>query len=103
MEVSTRSGRIVCRVESDPSMQRGQVALPHGYGQSYPDGAGGRIIDGPRLKQITAHDDCDPIAATPYHKNVAVRLTPVVGAEAEAAEAASARVRAVAAAQMSTT
>jgi hypothetical protein len=88
---------IVCRVESDPSMRRGLVALPHGYGQSYPDGAGGRIIDGPRLNLITAHDDCDPIAATPYHKNVAVHLAPVVGVEAKAAEATSARVRAVAA------
>jgi anaerobic selenocysteine-containing dehydrogenase len=103
MEVATRSGRIVCRVESDPSMQRGLVALPHGYGQSYPDGEGGRVIDGPRLNQITAHDDCDPIAATPYHKNVAVRLTPVIGREAEAAESASARVRAVAAAAVSAT
>jgi anaerobic selenocysteine-containing dehydrogenase len=50
MAVATRTGRIVCRVESDPSMRRGLVALPHGYGQSYPDGAGGRIVDGPRLK-----------------------------------------------------
>ncbi|HXY36020.1 MAG TPA: molybdopterin dinucleotide binding domain-containing protein, partial [Planctomycetaceae bacterium] len=103
MEVTTRSGRLVCRVESDPSMRRGLVALPHGYGQSYPDGRGGRIIDGPRLNLITAHDDCDPIAATPYHKNVAVHLAPVVGPEADAAEASSARVRAIAAVQASAT
>jgi anaerobic selenocysteine-containing dehydrogenase len=101
MAVATRTGRIVCRVESDPSMRHGLVALPHGYGQSYPDGSGGRIVDGPRLNMITAHDDCDPIAATPYHKNVAVHLAPVVGVEAEAAEAASARVRAVATAHVS--
>ncbi|MGH7789825.1 MAG: molybdopterin-dependent oxidoreductase [Candidatus Binatia bacterium] len=101
MAVSTRTGRIVCRVEGDASMRRGLVALPHGYGQSYPDGKGGRIVDGPRLNFITAHDDCDPIAATPYHKNVAVHLAPVVGTEAEAAEAASAQVRAVAAAHAS--
>jgi len=101
MAVSTRTGRIVCRVESDPSMRRGLVALPHGYGQSYPDGKGGRVVDGPRLNLITAYDDCDPIAATPYHKNVAVHLAPVVGAEADAAEAASARVRAVATAHVS--
>ena len=101
MAVATGTGRLVCRVESDPSMRRGLVALPHGYGQSYPDGAGGRVIDGPRLNLITAHDDCDPIAATPYHKNVAVHLAPVFGAEAEAAEAASARVRVVATAQAS--
>jgi len=98
MAVSTRTGRLVCRIETDPSMRRGLVALPHGYGQSYPDGAGGRIVDGPRLNLITAHDDCDPIAATPHHKDVAVHLAPVAGAEAEAAETASSRVRAVAAA-----
>lgn len=98
MAVTTKTGRLVTRIESDGSMRRGLVALPHGYGQSYPDGAGGRIVDGPRLNLITAHDDCDPIAATPYHKNVAVHLAPVAGVEAEAAEAASARVRAVAAA-----
>jgi anaerobic selenocysteine-containing dehydrogenase len=98
MAVTTKTGRLVTRIESDDSMRRGLVALPHGYGQSYPDGAGGRIVDGPRLNLITAHDDCDPIAATPYHKNVAVHLAPAAGVEAEAAEAASARVRAVAAA-----
>ncbi len=98
MEVATKTGRLVTRVEADASMRRGLVALPHGYGQSYPDGQGGRIVDGPRLNLITAHDDCDPIAATPYHKNVAVRLTPVVGAEADDAETRSRRVRALAAA-----
>jgi len=101
MAVRTKTGRLVTRIESDASMQRGLVALPHGYGQSYPDGKGGRVVDGPRLNLITAYDDCDPIAATPYHKNVAVHLAPVVGAEADAAEAASARVRAVATAHVS--
>jgi hypothetical protein len=36
---------------------------------------------------LTASDDCDPIAATPHHKNVRVRLTlagPECSAEAEA-------------------
>jgi anaerobic selenocysteine-containing dehydrogenase len=97
MEVATKTGRLVTRAEADPSMRRGLVALPHGYGQAYPDGQGNRIVDGPRLNLITAHDDCDPIAATPYHKNVAVRLAPVVGAEAEAAETLSQRIRALAA------
>jgi anaerobic selenocysteine-containing dehydrogenase len=97
MAVTTKTGRLVTRVETDDSMQRGLVALPHGYGQSYPDGEGKRIVDGPRLNLITTHDDCDPIAATPYHKNVAVHLAPVVGVEAETAEAASRRIRALAA------
>jgi anaerobic selenocysteine-containing dehydrogenase len=95
MAVETRTGRLVTRIEADGSMRRGLVALPHGYGQSYPDGHGNRLVNGPRLNVLTAHDDCDPIAATPYHKNVAVRLAPVFGAEAAAAEALSQRVRAI--------
>jgi anaerobic selenocysteine-containing dehydrogenase len=98
MAVETRTGRIVTRIEADDSMRRGLVALPHGYGQAYPDGQGNRLVNGPRLNLITAHDDCDPIAATPHHKNVAVHLTPVIGAEAAEAEALSQRVRAIAAA-----
>ena len=74
-------------------------ALPHGYGQSFPDGEGGRIVDGPRINAITSAEDRDPIAATPYHKNVAVRLEPIAAAEAAAAEARARRVREVAAAQ----
>jgi anaerobic selenocysteine-containing dehydrogenase len=97
MAVTTKTGRLVVRVETDASMQRGLVALPHGYGQSYPDPEGRRVVDGPRLNLLTAHDDCDPIAATPYHKNVAVQLAPVVGAEADAAETMSQRIRAIAA------
>jgi anaerobic selenocysteine-containing dehydrogenase len=99
MAVATKTGRLVTRIESDASMQRGLVALPHGYGQSYPDGAGGRVVDGPRLNLITAHDDCDPIAATPYHKNVAVHLAPVAGVEADEAEGRSRRIQAIAAAE----
>jgi hypothetical protein len=47
------------------------------------------------------HGGVEANSATPYHKNVAVHLAPVVGAGANAAEAASARVPAVAAAHVS--
>jgi len=53
-------------------------------------------VNGPPINVITAHDDCDPIAGTPHHKNVAVRLVPARGVEAEEAEAMSQRVRVVA-------
>ncbi|MEW6300269.1 MAG: molybdopterin-dependent oxidoreductase [Thermodesulfobacteriota bacterium] len=95
--VETRTGRVVVRAEADDSLRRGVVALPHGYGQAYPSGEG-RVVVGPRLNLITASDDCDPIAATPHHKNVRVRLVPPDPASVAAAEAAAARVRALAAA-----
>ena len=96
LAVVARAGRIVVRAEADASFRRGVCALPHGYGQSIPDGRGGRIVDGPRLNVLTSAEDRDPIAATPYHKNVAVRLEAIAAAEAEAAEAHARRVRAVA-------
>ncbi len=90
--VVTATGRIVVRAEADDSLRRGQVALPHGFGMSYPDGHGGRVTNGPRINQITAADDRDPIAGTPHHKDVHVRLEAAGPEEAAAAEEASATV-----------
>jgi anaerobic selenocysteine-containing dehydrogenase len=67
-------------------MRRGQVALPHGFGMSYPDGRGGLVTDGPRINRITAAADRDPIAGTPHHKDVPVRLEPATAEEATTAE-----------------
>ncbi len=97
LAVETRAGRIVVRVEADDSLRRGVVALPHGYGQSYPKGEG-RVVVGPRINFLTDSDDCDPIAATPHHKNVRVRLVPLDPASAAKAEADAVRALAVAAA-----
>jgi len=67
MIVETRRGSIVARIEADDSMRRGMVGLPHGYCQQYP-GPNGRVVVGPRINYLTASDDCDPIAATPHHR-----------------------------------
>ena len=99
IEVATRTGRLLARAEVDTSLRPGVVSLPHGYGQGYPDGRGGRVVDGPRINLLTAGDDCDPIAATPHHKNVRVRLRPATAAEAAAAEERSERIRELATAE----
>lgn len=95
MIVETRRGSIVVRIEANDSMRRGMVALPHGYGQFYPEADGKRVQVGPRINFLTASDDCDPITATPHHRNVAVRLRPADAASASAAEANSAAVHAI--------
>ncbi|MFI5798667.1 molybdopterin-dependent oxidoreductase [Streptomyces sp. NPDC051677] len=84
--VVSRTGRIVVRAETDESLRRGQVALPHGYGMSVPDGHGGRVTHGPRINLITDANDRDPIAGTPHHKDVPVRLEPATAAERAHAE-----------------
>ena len=71
--VSAR-GRLAVRAKADETMRPGHVALPHGYGQSHPDAQGQRHVSGPRINHLTDSQWCDPVARTPYHKFVPVRL-----------------------------
>ncbi|HEU0146040.1 MAG TPA: molybdopterin-dependent oxidoreductase [Bradyrhizobium sp.] len=90
--VHSPAGRLVVRCKADDSMRRGQLALPHGYGQAYPTEGGERLVNGPRINTLTDSLNRDPIAGTPYHKHVAVRLERLSPAEAAASEAQSQRI-----------
>jgi len=90
--VSSRSGRLVARCKADDSLRRGQLALPHGYGQTYPAPDSERLSNGPRVNVLTESGNRDPIAATPYHKHVAVRLERLTATEAAACEERSRRI-----------
>jgi anaerobic selenocysteine-containing dehydrogenase len=90
--VQSAAGRVVARCKRDDSMRSGQLALPHGYGQDYPAADGERLNNGPRVNVLTESGNRDPIAGTPYHKHVPVRLERLAAAEAAAYEAASRRI-----------
>jgi anaerobic selenocysteine-containing dehydrogenase len=75
---------------------RGQLVLPHGYGQSYPAADGERLINGPRINLLTSGADRDPVAGTPYHKHVRVRLERASDAEAARMSAVATRIHAAA-------
>jgi anaerobic selenocysteine-containing dehydrogenase len=90
--VRSPAGRIVVRCKVDNGMRRGQLALPHGYGQSYPANDGERLNNGPRVNALTDTGNCDPVAKTPYHKHVAVRLEKLTTAEAALSEERSRRI-----------
>ncbi|MBR1123513.1 molybdopterin-dependent oxidoreductase [Bradyrhizobium lablabi] len=90
--VESTTGRLVARCKADDSMRRGQLALPHGFGQSYPAADGERLVNGPRINLLTESGNRDPIAGTPYHKHVAVRLKALSAAEAAAFQRASERI-----------
>ncbi len=90
--VQSAAGRVVARAKRDDSMKSGQLALPHGYGQDYPTADGERLNNGPRVNVLTDSGNRDPIAGTPYHKHVPVRLERLAAAEAAAYEAASQRI-----------
>jgi anaerobic selenocysteine-containing dehydrogenase len=87
-------GRLVVRCKIDGSMRRGQLALPHGYGQAYPAEGGERLTNGPRINLLTESGNRDPIAGTPYHKHVAVRLSRLPDHEAAAHQMRSQRIHA---------
>lgn len=90
--VQSAAGRVVARCKRDDSMRSGQLALPHGYGQDYPAADGERLNNGPRVNVLTDSGNCDPIAGTPYHKHVPVRLERLAAEEAAAYESASRRI-----------
>jgi anaerobic selenocysteine-containing dehydrogenase len=90
--VESARGTLVVRAAADAGLRRGYVVLPHGYGQAYPDAGGERRVCGPAVNCLTDSAHRDPIAGTPYHKNVPVRLRVATAAEAAAAEANSARI-----------
>jgi anaerobic selenocysteine-containing dehydrogenase len=92
LAVQSKRSRVVVRAEADRSMRRGQLALPHGFGQAYPVADGTRLTNGPRVNLLTAGDHRDPIAGTPYHKNVPVRLEKATAEESAAAERISRRI-----------
>ncbi|MEU4841822.1 hypothetical protein [Nocardia testacea] len=60
---------------------------------SVPDGRGGRVVDGPRINLLTDAADRDPIAGTPHHKDVPVRLEPATAEGRDTAQRDSERVR----------
>ncbi|MEZ4230174.1 MAG: molybdopterin-dependent oxidoreductase [Polyangiaceae bacterium] len=70
----SEGGALEVTAELDPSLQRGLVVLPHGYGLGHPDSDGERRQSGPGINYLTRASHCDPLTRTPYHKHVAVRL-----------------------------
>ena len=60
------------------TLRRGMVTLPHGYGLDYPQGDG-RRTHGPSVNELTEARHRDPLTATPFHKHVRVRITPIEG------------------------
>lgn len=72
--VETARARMVVRTKATDSMRRGHVALPHGYGQRHPSADGTRQVVGPPINWLTDGAARDPVADTPHHKHVPVRL-----------------------------
>jgi anaerobic selenocysteine-containing dehydrogenase len=72
--VTTKRGRAEVAVEVSDIMQPGHIILPNGYGLSYPDENGRPVVVGVAPNELTASEDRDWLAGTPWHKHVKARV-----------------------------
>lgn len=75
--VTTKRGSVVATVEVTDTLRSGHVTLPNGLGLSYPDERGESQVHGVAPNELTASEDRDWIAGTPWHKHVAARVEAV--------------------------
>ena len=72
----SKSGQVKVKVDVTEEVPSGIMSLPHGYGFTYSDHSVETM--GPLVNLLTSTEDCDPLAKTPFHKNVRVRLEKVL-------------------------
>ena len=75
--LSTRRGSARVLVEISDRMQPGHVSLPNGLGLEYPDADGARVATGVAPNELTASEDRDWLAGTPWHKSTPARVEAV--------------------------
>jgi anaerobic selenocysteine-containing dehydrogenase len=72
-ELTTKRASVVVTVAVDDTVQPGHVSLPNGLGLDHIE-FGARHQTGVAPNELTASEDRDPWAGTPWHKTVAARL-----------------------------
>lgn len=71
--LTTKRASVEVIVEVSDTMCPGHVSLPNGLGVDFP-GEGGRALAGVPPNELTASEDRDPFAGTPWHKHVPARV-----------------------------
>jgi len=74
VRVTTKRGSVTATVEVNDIMQPGHVSLPNGLGLDYPEEGGTAVVTGAAPNELTASEDRDWLAGTPWHKHVPARL-----------------------------
>ncbi len=69
-------GAIKIKTFVTDEVPQGMLSMPHGYGFEYPNATKEDIGSSPN--ELTGTNDCDPLAKTPYHKNVRVKIEKLV-------------------------
>jgi len=65
-------------IEVSEMMRPGHLSLPNGLGMDYDAGAGVTLRIGVSVNELTASEDRDFLAGTPWHKHVPARLEPII-------------------------
>jgi len=74
VRLSTKRGSVEVSIELSGMMQPGHVSLPNGLGLDHTTQGGERIQTGIAPNELTASEDRDWLAGTPWHKHVAARI-----------------------------
>ena len=77
VRITTKRGTVEAVVEVNGCMQAGHVSLPNGLGLSYPEADGRPVVHGIAPNELTASEDRDWLAGTPWHKHVPARVEPL--------------------------
>jgi anaerobic selenocysteine-containing dehydrogenase len=75
--LTTKRASVEVDVEISDTMQEGHVSLPNGLGVDYPLDGGPRTTAGIAPNELTASEDRDWLAGTPWHKHVPARVEAV--------------------------
>ncbi len=74
VRLSTKRGSVDVAIEVSGMMQPGHVSLPNGLGLDHTSSSGARVQTGVAPNELTASEDRDWLAGTPWHKHVAARI-----------------------------
>ncbi|HET6415342.1 MAG TPA: molybdopterin-dependent oxidoreductase [Polyangiales bacterium] len=74
VRLTTKRGSVDVSVELSQMMQPGHVSLPNGLGLDHTNEGGERVQTGVAPNELTATEDRDWLAGTPWHKHVAARI-----------------------------
>ena len=72
-KLTTKRASVAVTVAVDDTVRSGHVSLPNGLGLDHVE-SGARYQTGVAPNELTASEDRDPWAGTPWHKTVPARL-----------------------------
>jgi anaerobic selenocysteine-containing dehydrogenase len=74
VRLTTKRASVDVTIEVSAMMQPGHVSLPNGLGLDHTSNGGDRVQTGVAPNELTATEDRDWLAGTPWHKHVAARI-----------------------------